>query len=104
MPSSRTTHSMAAKRVLISGKVQGVGFRYALAELARSLNIQGWCRNLASGEVEASFQGEASQVMALMDWLRQGPPGAVVAQVVVEDQAILEPLLGESIQTFEIRK
>jgi acylphosphatase len=104
MPSSKTSSSMVAKRVVISGKVQGVGFRYALADLARDMNLQGWCRNLASGEVEASFQGEVLQVEKLLTWLGQGPPGALVTQVMVEDQAVLEPLLGESIQTFEIRK
>jgi acylphosphatase len=104
MPSSKTSNSMLAKRVLISGKVQGVGFRYALADLARDMNIQGWCRNLPSGEVEVSIQGETLQVEKLLTWLSQGPPSAMVAQVMIEDQAILEPLLGESIQTFEIRK
>jgi acylphosphatase len=104
MPSSKTSNSMLAKRVLISGKVQGVGFRYALADLARDMNIQGWCRNLPSGEVEVSIQGETLQVEKLLTWLSQGPPSAMVAQVMIEDQAILEPLLGKSIQTFEIRK
>lgn len=104
MPSSRTSIQLAAKRVLVSGKVQGVGFRYALADLARSLNIQGWCRNLTDGTVEARLQGELSRVNELLAWLQQGPPGALVEHVAIEDQAVLEPLLGESIQTFEIRK
>lgn len=104
MPSSKTSVVTVSKRILVSGKVQGVGYRYALADLARGLNIHGWCRNTPDGRVEASVQGEISRVNQLLDWMRQGPPGAVVEQVVVEDQAVLEPLLGENIHTFEIRK
>lgn len=104
MTSSRTSIQTVARRVLVSGKVQGVGFRFALADLARDLNIQGWCRNLPDGRVEAQLCGETSRVEQLLDWLNQGPPGAVVEHVDIQHQAVLEPLLEESIQTFEIRK
>lgn len=104
MPSSKTSVVTVSRRVLISGKVQGVGYRYALADLARNLNIQGWCRNTQDGRVEASIQGEQSHINELLEWMRQGPPGAKVEQVSFEEQAVLEPLLEESIHTFEIRK
>ncbi len=104
MSSSKVSTQIIAKRVLVSGKVQGVGFRFALADKARSAHIQGWCRNLPTGQVECLMQGEASKLNALLDWLQQGPPGAIVENVTIEDQAVLEPMLGESIQAFEIRK
>jgi acylphosphatase len=101
---SQTSVQPIARRALISGKVQGVGYRFALAAIARELNIMGWCRNLADGRVEAWLQGEPAAVEKVLDWLHQGPPQAVVENVEVENQAMLEPLLQENIQTFEIRK
>jgi acylphosphatase len=68
-------------RVLVSGRVQGVGFRYATVDEARRLRVQGWVRNLADGRVEAEVEGERSSVEALVRFLRRGPPGAVVDDV-----------------------
>lgn len=104
MSSSKATDILVAKRVIVFGKVQGVGFRYGLAEVARGLSIAGWCRNLPDGTVEAFIQGGAEAVALVLDWLGQGPPGAQVQQVQIEEQAVLEPLLGETIQPFEIRR
>jgi acylphosphatase len=104
MPSSKASVETVARRVLVSGKVQGVGYRYALADMARSQNIQGWCKNLADGRVEAWLQGTKETMAYILDWMQQGPPQAVVEHLEIENQAILEPMLGESIQTFEIRK
>lgn len=104
MSSPKTSVEILARRVLVSGKVQGVGYRYALAEQARNAHIQGWCRNLPDGRVEAWLQGSREAMSNLLEWLYQGPPEAEVAHVHIEEQALLEPLLGESIQLFEIRK
>ena len=86
-----------ARRILISGKVQGVGYRYSLAELARDLNIQGWCRNLPDGRVEAWLQGAQEPMSQIMDWIYQGPPQSRVENVEIENQAVLEPMLSETI-------
>jgi acylphosphatase len=101
---SQTSTQPIARRVLVSGKVQGVGYRYSLAALARELNISGWCRNLPDGRVEALVQGIPHAIEQLLNWLHQGPPQAMVEHVEVENQAVLEPLLQENIQAFEIRK
>jgi acylphosphatase len=101
---SKTPVETLVKRVLISGNVQGVGYRYALAERARQLNIQGWCKNLPDGRVEAWIQGTPDPVADILAWLHKGPAGASVDKVEIENQAVLEPLLRETIQTFEIRK
>ena len=60
-------------RALISGRVQGVGFRAFLRDRATSLGLEGWVRNLASGEVEAVFHGPAGAVEAMLEQCRLGP-------------------------------
>jgi acylphosphatase len=73
---------MITRMLRISGRVQGVGFRYALSDEARRLGLAGWVRNRADGSVEALVQGEAQAVEALLAWARIGPPAARVVQVV----------------------
>jgi len=102
--SSETSIQTVANRVLVSGKVQGVGYRYTLAEQARTLNIRGWCRNLPDGRVEAWLQGSPQAMESILDWMHRGPSQAQVEHVAIESQAVLEPMLSETIQTFEIRE
>ena len=104
MASFKMSVETVVRRVLISGTVQGVGYRQSLAERARQLNIQGWCRNLPDGRVEAWVQGLPDAVADILAWMHKGPPNAVVEKVESEEQALLEPMLSETIQMFEIRK
>ena len=62
----------------IRGRVQGVGFRYAMHERAQSLGITGWVRNRRDGTVEAIVQGTPQAVEAMRRWAHSGPPGAGV--------------------------
>jgi acylphosphatase len=71
----------------IRGRVQGVGFRYALQEQARALGVTGWVRNRRDGSVEAMIQGPAAALEALRGWSRHGPPGADVTGVDAEPAA-----------------
>ena len=87
-----------ARRFLISGRVQGVGFRYFTHEVAIREGISGWVRNRPDGRVEAYVEGEADTVTRVERALRQGPPGARVEAVEVST----EPASGEYSQ-FEIR-
>jgi acylphosphatase len=73
-----TFFDMTCFRLQITGRVQGVGFRYALQAEAARLGVAGWVRNRRDGSVEALAQGEARAVQALLDWARRGPPGARV--------------------------
>jgi acylphosphatase len=73
--------------VTISGRVQGVGFRYATLERARSRGLAGWVRNNPDGTVEAVFEGSPEAVGALLAWCRLGPAGARVDEVRVEMEA-----------------
>ena len=75
---------MPARRWLIRGLVQGVGFRHATRREALRLGVRGWVRNRADGSVEAMVAGTAEQVAAIMNWARRGPPNAAVEHVAVE--------------------
>jgi acylphosphatase len=72
------------RRLVITGLVQGVGFRYAMAAQARLLGITGWVRNRRDGSVEAMIAGDAGQVAEMLVWSRIGPAGAAVDNVLVE--------------------
>jgi acylphosphatase len=67
--------------VRISGRVQGVGFRWFVREEARRLGLSGWVTNLSSGEVEVQASGEDRAVDRLRRALEVGPTGAAVASV-----------------------
>jgi acylphosphatase len=75
---------MIARRLTISGRVQGVGFRYALADQARARSLCGWVRNRRDGSVEAVLAGEETDVEAVIAWAHRGPPAARVTAVAVE--------------------
>ena len=78
---------MIARRLTISGQVQGVGFRYALADEARARNLRGWVRNRRDGSVEAVVAGPEGDVEAVIAWARHGPPAAQVTRITVEPAA-----------------
>jgi acylphosphatase len=74
-----------ARRYLISGRVQGVGFRYFTKDAADREGVGGWVRNLPDGRVEAMVEGEEEAVTRVERALWQGPGGARVASVSVDD-------------------
>jgi len=70
-----------ALHVIVSGYVQGVGFRYATRTEALRLGLRGWVRNRADGTVEAWFEGPRSALEAALAWCRTGPRWASVTGV-----------------------
>jgi acylphosphatase len=66
------------RRVIVHGGVLGVGFRYSARMQAERLGVAGWVRNRADGTVEAEVEGDAASVQAMLAWLAEGPPGALV--------------------------
>ena len=89
--------SRAAKRWLISGTVQGVGFRYFVQHKAASLGLNGWARNLDDGRVEVYAVGTPDRLHDLSGALHMGPRGAEVRGVHESDAAV-EKLAGFSIR------
>ena len=76
---------MQTKHLTITGRVQGVGYRYHLAYKARQFNITGWVRNRSDGSVETMVQGTAENVAALIVRAQRGPPNASVVGVTVNE-------------------
>jgi acylphosphatase len=74
---------MERARLLISGRVQGVGYRASTSWAARNLGLKGWVRNLDDGRVEALVEGPKAKIDELIAWARQGPPAARVSDVAV---------------------
>jgi len=72
-----------ARRLVIAGRVQGVGFREATVDAARAAGVVGWVRNRADGTVEVLAQGSSDAVDRLVAWCRRGPPFARVTGVEV---------------------
>ena len=83
-----------AKRLMIEGRVQGVGYRASFASQAIKLGLKGWVRNCRDGSVEACVDGDAAMLDAIVTWARRGPPSAQVSNVAVEEVA--EPIEMES--------
>lgn len=74
--------------VLISGRVQGVGYRYHTWKTATQLGLAGWVRNLPDGSVEAVFEGSETAIAQMVRWCHQGPAAAIVEQVQVSYHAV----------------
>jgi acylphosphatase len=77
---------MVRRRVVVHGRVQGVGFRYSLARAAETRGIAGWARNHADGTLEAVFEGDPEAVESLVRVCREGPRGAEVERVDVFEE------------------
>ncbi len=75
---------MTAITFEISGRVQGVGFRWAAQEEATRLGVGGWIKNDSGGVVTGFAQGEADAVQTFQKWLKKGPKGAAVKKVEAE--------------------
>jgi acylphosphatase len=88
---------IVARRFLISGHVQGVGFRFFAEEQARVHHVAGYIRNLPDGRVEALAEGDEASVLQFERALHRGPRGARVESVAAET------VLPESRNGFTIR-
>jgi acylphosphatase len=79
---------MNSKRLVISGRVQGVGFRAWMVEKARALGLSGWVRNRLDGSVEALVAGDIAAVEEFLRLCRRGPRMAVVESI---DEELADP-------------
>lgn len=87
-----------ARHVYVSGRVQGVGFRWSTRAKAQALGLGGWVRNLPDGRVEGWLEGEELAVQAMLAWLETGPSPARVTGLEVVERA------PEGLATFVARR
>ncbi|WP_172197351.1 MULTISPECIES: acylphosphatase [unclassified Niveibacterium] len=73
--------TLRTEHLLITGVVQGVGYRWSMVQVAERLEIAGWVRNRRDGSVEAFVRGRPEAIEALVTWARRGPPAARVTDV-----------------------
>lgn len=78
---------MIRRRVVVHGRVQGVGFRYSCQYRASELGVHGWVRNRDDGAVEAVFEGEDDAVQRMIGWARVGPRYSGVTRIEVTEEA-----------------
>lgn len=91
------TSDLAAREVVVHGRVQGVFFRASCQGEARRRDVAGWVSNEPDGSVRAWFEGRTGDVEAMCAWCRQGPAGAIVERVDVRDR---QP---QGLDRFEVR-
>ena len=87
-------------RAIVSGSVQGVGFRMSTRSQAQQLGVYGTVRNLNNGNVEIIAAGETEAVDTLIDWAQSGPPSAVVDDLQTEVMDYKDT----EFDSFEIRR
>ena len=78
---------MKRAHVVVSGDVQGVGYRYTMLIVAREAGVSGWVRNRRDGTVEAEVEGTPEQLDEILAWMAEGPPGSRVTDATVADAA-----------------
>lgn len=88
--------SSVARRAVVSGRVQGVGFRAFAQRAARETGVRGWVRNLPDGSVETAVEGEEGAVRDYLERIRRGPLVGRVSSMAVEE------LDAQGFQLFEI--
>ena len=89
---------MVRARLLISGIVQGVGYRWSCSREAKGRGLAGWVRNLPDGRVEALLQGTREQVEGMIKWCYRGPSEAQVSDIAVAYEDA-----GDDLKDFGIR-
>jgi acylphosphatase len=89
---------LIARRYVVTGRVQGVGFRFFTEAAAMREGVHGWVRNLPNGSVEARIEGDAEAVGRVEAAIRRGPPSSYVDEVTVEEEAPTGRVTGFSVR------
>ena len=72
---------MKRVHLIISGRVQGVFYRYSTKQKAEQLGIKGWVRNLSNGNVEALLEGDEKNINEMISWCKKGPEHSDVTNI-----------------------
>jgi len=91
MNSNQNSGRKSAYRINVTGRVQGVGFRYSAQQRASRLRLTGWVRNEYDGSVEIYCEGAADAVEAFLGWLEGGGPSCAR---IINIQKTMMPVLG----------
>jgi acylphosphatase len=91
MSSNHSSGRNSAYRINVTGRVQGVGFRYSAQQRASHLRLTGWIRNEYDGSVELYCEGAADAVEAFIEWLDDGGPSCAR---IINIQKTIMPVLG----------
>ncbi len=89
---------MRRVKILVSGIVQGVGYRHCAKNYAEEIGVYGYVKNLYNGDVEILAEGEDSAVARMIAWSKEGPPGAEVNEQKIEEQIYIGDL-----QDFKVK-
>ena len=92
--------TLEAVHLFISGRVQGVGFRYHTQRTAKRLALLGWVRNLPDGRVEVWAEGGPGPIAEFVDWCGKGPASAQISGISVAKRSTISSLTHHE---FEIR-
>jgi acylphosphatase len=84
MSAPPVTPPFLTRRLVVTGRVQGVGFRMFMTREAQAAGVTGWVRNRRDGTVEAVVQGPATAVERIIAWARKGPPAGRVSELRIE--------------------
>ena len=87
-----------AIHVVVTGRVQGVGYRYTAQRTAARMGLHGWVRNQNDGSVQLHAQGDTEVVTRFIEFLNDGPPAARVSEVV-----LIEAAIDPTFQSFVVR-
>ena len=86
MINQNPNHKQETLKVLVKGRVQGVGYRASTVRQAHLQGISGWVRNQEDGTVQALIQGSPDQIDRMLEWMRHGPPAARVDELNTETE------------------
>lgn len=84
--------------VVVTGRVQGVWFRASTVEVAKKADVRGYVRNLPGNSVEALIQGRQDRVEEVIEFMKKGPPGALVTDIKIKWRSP-----GKEHETFQVR-
>jgi acylphosphatase len=89
---------MTARRVMYEGRVQGVGFRFSVKEIAQGFEVAGWVRNLPDGRVQLEVQGEESEIEAFLKAIEDSHLRAHIRRKLITPTEAVSGLKGLQIQ------